>query len=64
MYTVSEWIKSKVYNGIVDTAYRVDEESLKGDLLPSIPVHPIGYGLAEKLIRCFFKTGVIFGEIS
>lgn len=33
-----------------DTAYRVDEESLKGDLLPSIPVHPIGYGLAEKLI--------------
>lgn len=60
MYTVSEWM----YNGIVDTAYRVDEESLKGDLLPSIPVHPIGYGLAEKLIRCFFKTGVIFGEIS
>lgn len=53
-----------MYNGIVDTAYRVDEESLKGDLLPSIPVHPIGYGLAEKLIRCFFKTGVIFGEIS
>ncbi|XP_062588973.1 N-acetylated-alpha-linked acidic dipeptidase 2-like [Saccostrea cucullata] len=33
-----------------DTAYRVDEEKLIGDILPNIPVHPIGYGVAEKLL--------------
>ena len=35
---------------IVDTAYRVDENSLKGNFLPNIPVHPIGYGMAKRLL--------------
>ena len=35
---------------IVDTAYRVDENSLKGNYLPNIPVHPIGYGVAKRLL--------------
>nr|XP_022328754.1 N-acetylated-alpha-linked acidic dipeptidase 2-like [Crassostrea virginica] len=33
-----------------DTAYRVDENSLKGNYLPNIPVHPIGYGVAKRLL--------------
>ena len=49
IFEIYNWIIGQVFL-LIETAYRLDENDPDVGL-PTIPTHPIGYGIAQKILR-------------